>query len=169
METAVERTISGRALVGFALLVTVLVVLGGLFLGPPLREDVRQLDVPRTLREPIASGQHQGEVWEAVGRYDGAANCVELRYGSETLHRACDVGDRVASRDLGDGGPTIAYGVAPETQSTVTVLLDDGERLEAPTVAGDLGFPVSFWAVELPEGRAMRAADVGDGSGFNGG
>jgi hypothetical protein len=161
METTAARTISGRTLVTLGLLVAALVVLGGVLLGPPLREDVLQLDVPRTLREPIASGRYQGQVWEAVGRYDGTANCVELRYRSSTLHRACDVGDRVASRRVGPGGPTIAYGVAPETQSSVTVTLDDGSQITTPAVAGDLGFPVAFWAVELPPGRALRAADTG--------
>jgi hypothetical protein len=160
MQTAAERTISGRALVVAGMTVTVLVVLGGVFLGPPLRDDVRQLDVPRTLREPIATGQHQGQVWEAVGRYDGAANCVELRYQSETVHRACDTGDRAASRRLGPDGPTIAYGVAPETQPRATVTLDNGEQIVTPVVAGDLGFPVGFWAVELPSGRGMRTVDV---------
>lgn len=143
------------------LIVTALVVAGGVVLGPPLREDVRQTDVPRTLREPVAAGQHDGQVWEAVGRYDGAANCVELRFGGETLHRACDAGDRVASRQLPPDGPAIAYGVAPDDQTDVTVVLDDGEEITTATVAGDLGFPVSFWAVELPVGRRLRGADVG--------
>ena len=161
METAAERTISGRTLVAVALGVTVVVVLAGVLLGPPLREDVLQLDVPRTLREPIAAGQHDGRAWEAVGRYDGSANCVELRYGSRTLHRACDTGDRAASRQLAADGPTVAYGVAPETQTSVTVTLDDGSDIVTPAAAGDLGFPVAFWAVELPPGRAMRSVDVG--------
>lgn len=160
MPTVAERTISGRALVIGAIVLTVLVVLGGVFLGPPLREDVRQLDVPRTLREPVATGQHQGQVWEAVARYDGAANCVELRYGSETLHSACDVGDPVAARQIPPNGPTVAYGVAPETQPSVTVTMDNGTQVVAPTTAGDLGFPVGFWAVELPPGRSLRSVDV---------
>ena len=143
------------------LVVTVLVVLSALVLGPALREDVRQLDAPRTLREPIASGEYDGGVWEAVGRYDGSANCVELRYEAETLHRACDVGDQAATRRIGADGPTIAYGVVPEEQPSVTVTLDDGQELVTPAVAGELGFPVGFWAVELPPGRSMRSVDVG--------
>lgn len=160
METAAERTLSGRALVIGAAVVTVLVVAGGVFLGPPLREEVRQLDVPRTLREPVATGEYRGEVWEAVGRYDGTANCVELRLQAETLHRACDTGDRAAARQLPPDGPIVAYGVAPEGQPSVTVTLDNGEEVVTPAVAGDLGFPVGFWAVELPAGRSLQSVDL---------
>ena len=161
METVRERTISGRRLVGWGLGITLLVVLAGVFLGPPLREDVRQTQVPRTLREPIADGIYQGQIWEVVGRYDGTGNCAELRYRGETLHRACDIGDQVANRQIPPDGPVVAYGVAPEEQSAVTLTLDDGATLEVPTAAGDLGFPVAFWAVELPAGRRLQAADTG--------
>ena len=161
MESVQERSVSGAALVVGSLLVIFVIVGAGMVFGPALRQDVRQTQVPRTLREPVASGRYDGQVWEAIGRFDGTANCVELRFRGETLDRACDVGDRVVNGQIPPDGPIVAYGVAPEDQAVVAVTLDDGSLVEAPTAAGDLGFPVSFWAVELPEGRQMRSADAG--------
>ena len=155
-----ERTISGTTLVVAALVVTVAVTGISLLLGPALREDVRQVTSPRTLREPVATGSYGGRTWEAVGRYDGSANCVELRLDGQVLERACDAGDRMLSTAISPDGPIVAYGVAPETQTAVTVTLDDQSEVSVPTAAGDLGFPVSFWAVELPPGRRLLSADV---------
>lgn len=155
MDTTAERTVSGRTLVVVGLVVAVLVTAASLIWGPGLREDVRQEQDPRTLREPVATGLHAGQPWEAVGRYDGTSNCVELRYLAEILDRACDTGPTQLATSLPDGGPTIAYGVAPEEESTFAVRLADGEELSAPVVAGELGFPVGFWAVELPAGAEL--------------
>lgn len=152
MEPTRERTVSGRALVVAGLVVTLLVTAASLLFGPGLREEVRQEQRPRTLREPVAAGEHAGQAWEAVGRYDGTANCVELRYEAQVLGRACDAGDPQRATELPDGGPTIAYGVAPEDQSVYALPLDNGEELSVPVQAGELGFPVGFWATELPDG-----------------
>ena len=155
MDTTAERTVSGRTLVVVGLVVTVLVTAASLIFGPGLRDEVRQTTAPRTLREPIATGLHAGRPWEAVGRYDGSANCVELRYLAEILDRACDTGPVQNATTLADNGPTIAYGIAPEDASTFDVELTGGESISAPVIAGELGFPVGFWAVELPEGAEL--------------
>lgn len=155
MDTTAERTVSGRTLVIVGLVVAVLVTAASLIFGPGLRDEVRQTTAPRTLREPVATGLHAGQPWEAVGRYDGTANCVELRYLAEILDRACDTGPVQQATRLAEGGPTIAYGVAPEEDSTFVVQLSGGEQISAPVVAGDLGFPVGFWAVELPAGAQL--------------
>lgn len=155
MDTPAERTVSGRTLVVVGLAVTVLVTAASLILGPGLRDDVRQEQDPRTLREPVATGLHAGQPWEAVGRFDGTSNCVELRYLAEIVDRACDTGPVAQVTTLPDGGPTIAYGVAPEDATTFAVELAGGEEMSAPVVAGELGFPVGFWAVELPAGAEL--------------
>lgn len=155
MDTSRERTVSGRGLVLWALVVAIAVTGASVVFGPALREDVRQEQSPRTLREPIATGAFNGAVWEAVGRYDGTANCVELRFTADVLGRACDVGEQPQrTTRLPDGGPTIAYGIAPETATRHTVHLDNDTTVSAPVKAGELGFPVGFWAVELPAGTA---------------
>ena len=153
METTSERSVSGRALVIAGLLFALVITATGVMLGPGLREKVRQDESPRTLREPIAAGIHAGEPWEAIGRFDGTANCVELRYLSDVLDRACDAGSEpIQVTDLPDGGPTVAYGIAPEDEDTFTLDLDTGEQIDVPVRAGELGFPVGFWATELPAG-----------------
>ncbi len=157
MDTTRERTVSGRGLVIVGLVVALLVTGASIVFGPGLREDVRQEQSPRTLREPIASGTHQGDAWEAVGRYDGEANCVELRFRSDVLGRACDTGDpNQRTTQLPGDGPTVAYGVASEDATRITLKLDDGTSVTAPVVAGELGFPVGFYGVNLPEGTAVR-------------
>lgn len=156
-----ERSVSGRKLVVGALIVIVAVTAVSVVFGPALRERVRDEQRPRTLRDPVASGQHEGQVWEAVGRYDGEANCVELRYAGETLDRACDAGaPRMTATTLPDGGPTVAYGVAPDGTDDFDVPLAGGDDLTVPVAAGDLGFPVGFWAVVLPSGETL-ATDAG--------
>lgn len=155
-----ERSVSGRALVVSGLVVAALITAAAVVLGPPLREDVRQEERPRTLREPVAAGEHGGETWEAVARYDGTANCVELRYRGEVLGRACDVGPTEASTTLPADGPTIAYGVADETAARTEVVLSDGSTARTDVVAGDLGFPVGFWALQLPPGTAPAAGSA---------
>ena len=155
MDTTAERTVSGRTLVTVGLVVTVLVTAASLIFGPGLRDEVRQTTAPRTLREPVATGLHAGQPWEAVGRFDGTANCVELRYLADVLDRACDTGPVQQATTLADDGPTIAYGVAPENEAAFVVELADGEQITTPVVAGDLGFPVGFWAVELPAGAEL--------------
>lgn len=160
MDITGERSVSGRALVITGLVVVAIVTAVGAVFGPGLRQQVLQEDRPRTLREPVAAGEHNGQVWEVVGRYDGAANCAQLRFDGEDLDRACDTGaPAVTATTLPDGGPTIAYGIAAEDASEHTVVLNDGEEISAPVVAGDLGFPVGFWAVELPDGAGL--ADEG--------
>lgn len=153
MDTTAERTLSGRALVGGGLTVAVLVTLVSLIFGPALQEDVRQEQRPRTLREPIAAGTAGTQDWEAIGRFDGTANCVELRTEGEVVDRACDTGPTTAMTEL--NGAIIAYGVAPEDATSKTVSLDDGKQLTVPVSAGELGFPVGFWAVQLPAGRSL--------------
>ena len=155
METVGERSVSGRTLVIAALVVMAAVTATSVVFGPGLREQVRQEQRPRTLREPIASGTHEGQIWEAVGHYDGTANCVELRYRGDVLGKACDAGPRVTATALPSGGPTIAYGVAPESATQHDVRLDDGTSVTTSVTAGDLGFPVGFWAVELPPGATL--------------
>lgn len=153
MDTTAERTVSGRAIVAGGLVVVAIVTAIGVLFGPGLREQVRQEQRPRTLREPIASGTAGGQVWEAVGRYDGTANCVELRHGGEVVDRACDTGPQLQTTTL--DGVTVVYGVAPESTPDKNLLLDNGQTLVTPVVAGELGFPVGFWAVELPEGTEV--------------
>ena len=156
-----ERSVSGRKLVTVALVVIVLVTAASAVFGPALRDRVRDEQRPRTLREPIATGEHQGQVWEAVGRFDGEANCVELRYAGEVLDRACDAGaPRMRATKLADGGPTVAYGVAPDGAEDYDVPLAGGDTVNVPVAAGDLGFPVGFWATLLPEGTSL-ATDAG--------
>lgn len=156
MDTTGERSISGRALVVGALVIVLIITAAAVIFGPALRDAVRQEQHPRTLREPIAAGQHDGQVWEAVGHFDGTANCVELRFRGDVLDRACDTGTAdVAATALPDGGPTVAYGIAAEDAAQQQVELDSGEVITTPVVAGDLGFPVGFWAVKLPEGAAL--------------
>ena len=151
MDTTPERTVSGRMLVVGGLVAALLVTAVAIVFGPGLREDVRQEQSPRTLREPIATGTHQGDVWEAVGRYDGTANCVELRFRTQVIGRSCDVGEPPQmTTALPDDGPTIAYGIAEETATEATLELDNGTTVTAPVLAGELGFPVGFWAVQLP-------------------
>lgn len=157
MDSPGGRTVSGRALVVVAVLLVSGVVSAGVLLGPQLREDVRQEQQPRTLREPVAAGEHGGQAWEAVGRYDGEANCVELRYLGEVLGRACDTGPTLTQTRIPPDGPVVAYGVVDETQTSVSLTLDDGAVVQAPAEAGDLGFPVSFWAAQLPAGRRVDA------------
>jgi len=164
MAEARERTVSGRALImGAGLLVGVLVGVQALF-GPGLVDQVRQEQRPRTLREPIAAGQVAGQPWEAVARYDGTANCVELRYRDATLDSACspagqgeDGVGQVQTTTVPEGGPTVVYGTAGEQLPEVEVRLDDGTTLRTPVRAGNLGFPVGFWAVPVPEGTGVRA------------
>ena len=153
MDTTAERTVSGATLVVVGLVVAVIVTMSAIAFGPGLREEVRQEQAPRTLREPIATGTAGGEVWEAVGRYDGTANCVELRHGGETIDRACDTGPKLQTTTLDE--VTVVYGVAPESTPEKNLLLDNGETVVTPVVAGELGFPVGFWAVELPEGTTV--------------
>lgn len=161
MDIAPERTVSGRLLIVVGLTVTALVTAASVVWGPGLRDQVRQEQSPRTLREPIATGSYAGGVWEAVGRFDGRANCVELRLGSDILDRACDQGPAVKSTALPDGGPTVAYGVAPEDATQIDVPLTNGEQVTAEVVAGELGFPVSFWAVEIPAGTKAVSPAAG--------
>ncbi len=155
MEPSSERTISGRKLVTVGLVVVALVTATSIVFGPALRTQVRQEQRPRTLREPIATGLHRGQPWEAVGRFDGDANCVELRFLGKILDRACDAGPKQGVTTLPDDGPTIVYGVAAEDAKTHVVRLDNGETLRVPVKAGDLGFPVGFWAVGLPGGAKL--------------
>ena len=154
-----ERIVSGRKLVLGALIVTVLVTAVSLIFGPALRERVRNEQGPRTLRDPVATGEHEGQVWEAVGRFDGEANCVELRYAGKVLDRACDKGaPTMTATALPNGGPTVVYGVAPDNAEDFDVPLAGGEELNVPVAAGDLGFPVGFWAALLPEGAELDDA-----------
>jgi hypothetical protein len=155
MDITSERTVSGRSLVVAGLVVVALVTAASFVLGPGLRNEVRQSQDPRTLREPIAEGMHQGQPWEAVGRFDGTANCVELRYLGKILDRACDSGPATVTTAVPRGGPTVAYGTTDDEAATHTVSLDNGEQLDVPVKAGDLGFPVGFWAVELPAGTGL--------------
>lgn len=156
MDTTSERTVAGRTLVVVGLIVALVVTAASILFGPALRDQVRQEQAPRTLREPVATGLHQGQPWEAVGRFDGVANCVQLRYLSKILDQACDTGPRQLVTTLPDDGPTIAYGVAPETERSHRVALDNGDVVEAPVTAGDLGFPVGFWATEIPAGTTLE-------------
>ena len=153
MDTTAERSVSGRAIVVVGLVMAAIVTATAILFGPGLREEVRQEQRPRTLREPVAAGTAGGEVWEAVGRYDGTANCVELRHGGDTIDRACDTGPELRSTTLDD--VTVVYGIAPESAPDQTLQLDNGETVVTPVVAGELGFPVGFWAVELPEGTTL--------------
>ena len=153
---------SGRTLVIASLaFVAVIIAVSALF-GPQLREAVLQEQRPRTLREPIATGLHDGQPWEAIGHFDGVSNCVELQYRAKTLGRACDGDDRVTVTTLPQDGPTVAYGVAAEDWAGVTLTLDDGEDVAAAAKAGELGFPVSFWATEIPAGRAVDEVSRAD-------
>lgn len=151
-----ERTISGRALVVAGLAVVVVVVLVSVVAGPSLRDAVLQEQSPRTLREPIAAGTHEGRTWEAVGRFDGHANCVELRYSGAVLDRACDRGAGSRVTQLPGGGPSVAYGVADDTWARVRLDLEDGREVVAEVRAGELGFPVGFWAAQLPAGVRLE-------------
>lgn len=156
-----ERSVSGRKLVTIALAIIVAVTAASVVFGPALRERVRDEQRPRTLRDPIATGEHEGQVWEAVGRFDGEANCVELRYLGEVLDRACDEGTaRMTATPLPNGGPTVAYGVAPDNTDNFDVPLEGGGTFNVPVAAGDLGFPVGFWATLLPKGEEL-ATDAG--------
>ena len=151
MDTTTERTVSGRALIVVSLIVIAVIIAVGLIFGPTLRDEVRQTQVPRTLREPIATGTWGGEVWEAVGRFDGEANCVELRFRGKVHAKACDTGPRAMVAEV-PGQGRVAMGVAPEERQEVTVRLVGADDVSVPVVAGDLGFPVGFWAVEVPAG-----------------
>ena len=155
MEAPAPRSVSGRTLVIGSLAFVAVVIAVSVLFGPQLREAVLQEQRPRTLREPIATGLHEGQPWEAIGHYDGTANCVELRFRAKTLGKACDGDDRVSVTTLPDGGPTVAFGVADETWTQVTLTLDDGEDLVTQAKAGELGFPVSFWAAEIPQGSTV--------------
>ena len=156
-----ERSVSGRKLVIGALVAVALVTAVSVVFGPALRERVRDEQRPRTLRDPIATGEFEGRVWEAVGRFDGEANCVELRYAGEVLDRACDVGaPRMTATPIPGGGPTVVYGVAPDNSDDFDVPLESGDEFNVPVAAGDLGFPVGFWAALLPEGETL-ADDAG--------
>ena len=155
MEAPAERSVSGRTLVIASLaFVAVIIAVSALF-GPELRDAVLQEQRPRTLREPIATGIHGGQPWEAIGHFDGTANCVELQYRAKTLGRACDGDNRETVTTLPQGGPTVTYGVAAEDWTRITLTLDDGQTVAAAAKAGELGFPVSFWATEIPAGRAV--------------
>lgn len=160
MDTPVERTFSGTKLVVIGLAFAFLVVGTGVVFGPSLRDRVRQETHPRTLREPIADGRSAtGEPWEAVARYDGADNCVELRFAGGVLDRACDVPGDEPVRDITvtqvPDGPLVGYGVADEDVAAVNVVLEAGTTITVPVKAGELGFPVGFWATELPAGERI--------------
>ncbi len=167
---------SGRALIiGAGLLVGVLVLIQALF-GPSLVNQVRQEQRPRTLREPIAAGEAAGQPWEAVARFDGIANCVELRYRDTALDSACtpagqgeDGVGQVQTTTVPEGGPTVVYGTAGEGLPSVEVRLDDGTTLRTPVQAGDLGFPVGFWAVPVPDGAGVRAVTTARQGSYSGG
>jgi hypothetical protein len=58
------------------------------------------------------------------------------------------------TRVAGDG-PTVAYGIAEESARRVSLTLDTGDTVEARVGAGDLGFPVGLWAVEVPHGTTV--------------
>ncbi|MDQ3537622.1 MAG: hypothetical protein M3415_02305 [Actinomycetota bacterium] len=176
MAEPAERTVSGRALVtGAGVLLAVALLAQALF-GPSLVEQVRQEQRPRTLREPIAAGEAAGQPWEAVGRFDGTANCLELRYRDAVLDRACTpaglreegVG-QVRTTTVPEGGPTVVYGTAGEGMAAVDVQLDDGTTLRTPVRAGELGFPVGFWAVPVPDGAGVRAVTTARPSSYSGG
>ena len=160
MSTTSDPTFSGSKLVVIGLTFCLLVVGTGLVFGPTLRDEVRQETRPRTLREPIAEGRNAtGDAWEAVGRYDGDANCVELRLGDELLDRACDEPGDEPVRDitvtLVPNGPAVGYGVADENIRAVNVVLEAGTTITVPVKAGELGFPVGFWATPLPDGERI--------------
>jgi hypothetical protein len=155
MDSTAERTVSGRSLITWLMALVVAMTGAALVLGPGLRERVLQEERPRTLREPIATGMYDGHPWEATGHFDGSANCVELRYRAEVLGSACDTGPEVTTSRVGADGPTVAYGIAPETATRVAVDLDNGDAVRAAVKAGDLGFPVGLWAVEVPEGAQV--------------
>ena len=156
-----ERSVSGRKLVVGAMIAVVLVTAVSVVFGPALRDRVRDEQRPRTLRDPIATGEHGGQVWEAVGRFDGQVNCVELRYAGEVLDRACDKdAPRMTATPIPNGGPTVVYGVAPDNTEDFDVPLEGGGAFNVPVAAGDLGFPVGFWATLLPEGETL-AEDAG--------
>ncbi|MPZ73402.1 MAG: hypothetical protein GEU74_09250 [Nitriliruptorales bacterium] len=159
MDSTAERTVSGRGLIIVGLVVIAAVTVAGVVLGPGLREQVRQEQRPRTLREPVAAGSYAGHPWEAIGHYDGTKNCVELRYRGVELGQACDTGPPVQSTRVGADGPVVAYGTAPETSSEMAVSLDNGELVRAPVKAGDLGFPVGLWAAEIPGDAAVVATE----------
>ncbi|HVM18406.1 MAG TPA: hypothetical protein VM307_00435 [Egibacteraceae bacterium] len=158
MTAGADRTVSGRALVIAAAAVVVAVTAASQIFGPDLREQVLQEQQPRTLREPIATGRHDGQVWEAIARFDGTANCVELRYRAEVLDRACDTGPPRQTTRIPAGGPAVVYGTADEDADHVVLQLADGQQLDVPVRAGELGFPVGFWATELPAGAELAGS-----------
>ena len=155
MDSTAERTVSGRWMIVWLLALVTVVTAAAVALGPGLRERVLQEERPRTLREPIATGMYDGHPWEAGGRYDGTANCVELRYRSDVLGRACDTGPALQTTRVGSDGPTVAYGTAAETATRMRLTLDDGRTVDAAVGAGDLGFPVGLWAAEVPAGSTV--------------
>lgn len=164
-----ERSVSGRALVVAGLALVALLLLATAVFGPMLQRQVRQETRPRTLREPIADGRVAGETWEAVARFDGNANCVELRLGSAVVDRACGAVAGGAVQDTQvttlEGDATVAYGVAAEDVAAVRLQLAGGGRLSAPVKAAELGFPVGFWAVELGSGARLDSITALDGRG----
>jgi hypothetical protein len=68
-----------------------------------------------------------------------------------------------------EGGPTVVYGTAGEDLPAVEVRLDDGTTLQARVQAGDLGFPVGFWALPVPDGAGVRAVTTGRQASYSGG
>ncbi len=157
MESPEGRTLSGRALVVVGVAAAVVFGVGGAAVAPALQERVRQEQHPRTLREPIDSGTLDGQVWEAVARFDGSDNCVELRYRAEVVERACAAADTgeplqgVRGVALGDD-LVVLIGVAAESVGEVVVEPTAGAPVTAPVRADELGFPVGFFATELPAG-----------------
>lgn len=154
-----ERNVSGRFFVG--IFIALAVVLGGAAMfARPFQEAVLQETRPRTLREPIG----EGAGWQAIGRFDGEANCVELRVGERLLDRACTPPNRpVGDREVDatkvtrvPDGTVVAYGTASEQLGAVNVVLEAGTTITVPVKAGELGFPVGFWAVALPDGARLH-------------
>jgi hypothetical protein len=138
--------------------------------GPALRQQVLEQRSPRTLREPVGTGEAGGYAWEAIGRFDGARDCVTVRFAGAASPPACqgeEVGaavQSVALYPLGEGLPTVVYGAVSKITERVRVSLAGPTMIDTVPSGSQFGFTVDLYGVAVPPDATVErvvALDAG--------
>jgi hypothetical protein len=160
---------------------SVLVILGVLIVagytavqalwGPTLRQQVLEQRSPRTLREPVGTGEAASFAWEAIGRFDGARDCVTVRFAGNASAPACQGEDvaipvqSVALHPLGEGLPTVVYGAVSKGTERVRVDLVSGSPIQTVPSGSQYGFAVDLYGVAVPPGTTVQRVVALDAQG----
>jgi len=144
------RTVSGRAVGLFFLLLSVGTVLTVLFLTPAAQRDVLGMLGGVNDRQVLGIGDVAGREVTVVGTLDERTSCVVVSVDGEDGPRACVEGPPAAALDevVVSGTPEddrwIAAGITDPSVRLVRLQLDDGAE-RVLTVNRPRGYEVGFW------------------------